>query len=129
MPKYERTGVILCTENYDECVAFYTDVLALPILKVVDDEHSKLTVLEFGADTYLMIETYGNAVPAGKSLKQNPVWLRFNVKSVNDAALELSSRGIEVNIRKEVWGTVGDFLDSDGNVCSFREEPTDKPPY
>ena len=29
--KYERTGLILCTEKYDECVAFYSDVLNLPI--------------------------------------------------------------------------------------------------
>ena len=127
MPKYERTGIILCTENYDECVAFYADMLALPILEVRDDEHSKLTVLEFGVDTYLMVETFGNAVPTGKSLSQNPVWLRFNVKSVDDAAQELSDNGIEVKVRREVWGTVGDFLDPDGNVCSFREEPTDQP--
>lgn len=107
-------------------MAFYTDVLALPILNVVNDEHSKLTVLGFGADTYLMIETYGKAVPTGENIRQNPVWLRFDAMSVTDAALELSSRGIDVNIGKEAWGTVGEFPDPDGNVCSFREEPTDK---
>ena len=80
--KYERTGVILCTEKYDECVAFYSDVLNLPVLEVPDDKHSKLTVLRFGADTYLMVETDGKAIPSGKNLNQNPVWLRFNVKSV-----------------------------------------------
>ncbi len=124
--KYERTGVILCTEKYDECVAFYSDVLSLPILEVLDDEHSKLTVLSFGANTYLMVETGGKAIPSGKNLNQNPVWLRFNVKSVEGASQELLEKGINVKIRREIWGTVGDFMDPDGNICSFREEPSGK---
>ena len=120
--KYERTGVILCTEKYDACVLFYSDILNLPILEVLDDEHSKLTVLSFGKNTYLMVETGGKAIPSGKNLNQNPVWLRFNVRSVEAAAQELVDKDIRVKIRKEVWGTVGDFLDPDGNVCSLREE-------
>jgi len=127
--KFERTGVILCTEKYDECVAFYSEVLNLPVIESLDDEHSKLTVLRFGEDTYLMVETGGKAVPSGKDLIQNPVWLRFNVKSVEDAAAELLDKGIDVQIRKEVWGTVGDFRDPDGNMCSFREEPSREPSY
>ena len=127
--KYERTGVILCTEKYDECVAFYSDVLSLPILKVLDDEHSKFTVLSLGENTYLMVETGGRAIPSGKNLNQNPVWLRFNVESVEDAAWELLDKGINVKIRREIWGTVGDFMDPDGNICSFREEPTGESSY
>lgn len=127
--KFERTGVILCTEKYDECVAFYSEMLNLPVIETLDDEHSKLTVLRFGEDTYLMVETGGKAVPSGKDLIQNPVWLRFNVKSVEDAAAELLDKGIDVQIRKEVWGTVGDFRDPDGNMCSFREEPSGEPSY
>jgi lactoylglutathione lyase len=127
--KYERTGVILCTENYDECVVFYSDVLNLPILEILDDEHSKLTVLGLGKNTYLMIETGGKAIPSGKNLNQNPVWLRFNVKSVEDAAQELLDKGIKVKIRTEIWGTVGDFMDPDGNICSFREEPSGEPSF
>ena len=46
--RYTRTGLILCTENYQECVAFYSDILELPILKTLDDEHSKLTCLNMG---------------------------------------------------------------------------------
>ena len=127
--KFKRTGVILCTEKYDECVAFYSEVLNLPVIETLDDEHSKLTVLRFGEDTYLMVETGGKAVPSGKDLIQNPVWLRFNVKSVEYAAAELLDKGIDVQIRKEVWGTVGDFRDPDGNMCSFREEPSGEPAY
>ncbi len=125
MMKYERTGLILCTEKYDECVAFYSDVLDLPITGAVDDEHSKLTVLSLGVNTYLMIETGGIAISSGKNAAQNPVWLRFNVKSVDDSAQELLEKGVEVKIRREIWGTVGEFLDPDGNICSLREEPSD----
>ncbi len=127
--KYERTGVILCTEKYDECVAFYSDVLSLPILEVLDDEHSKLTVFSLSANTYLMVETGGKAIPHGKNINQNPVWLRFNVESVEDAAQELLDKGINVKIRREIWGTVGDFMDPDGNICSFREELTGESSY
>lgn len=77
--KYEKTGLILCTEKYDECVAFYSETLNLPISGSLDDEHSKLTVLGLGADTYLMIETGGKAIPSGKNATQNPVWLKFTV--------------------------------------------------
>ena len=121
--KFTRTGLILCTENYDACVAFYANTLELPVLEVLDDEHSKLTRLAFGTDTCLLIETGGHAVPGVKAMDQNPVWLRFNVADVEQAATELAERGVEVTIRREVWGTCGDFKDPDGNVCSLREEP------
>ncbi len=122
--RHTRTGLILCTENYKECVTFYSDVLGLPILHVLDNEHSKLTCFDLGGDSYLMVETGGTAVPAGKSLDQNPVWLRFNVEDVEEAADELRGKGVVVKIRKEVWGTVADFMDPDGNVCSLRDEAT-----
>lgn len=117
-----RTGIILCTENYDACVAFYTEVLELPVLHKLDTEHSKLACLAFGSDTYLMIETGGCAVPGGKTMAQNPVWIRINVEDVEAAAEALRQKGIEVRVRKEVWGTVADFLDPDGNHCSLRDE-------
>ena len=69
-----------------------------------------------------MIETEGGAHPPGKSIAQNPVVLRFNVKGVETIARTLEDRGVQVKIRKEVWGTVGDFVDPDGNRCSLREE-------
>ncbi len=120
--KFERTGLILCTENYEACVAFYRDVLQLPVLEALDNAHSKLTAFQFGSDTYLMIETGGTAKSEGKSLEDNAVWLRFNVADVDAAAAELEGRGVSVTIRREVWGTVGDFKDPDGNICSLREE-------
>ena len=71
-----------------------------------------------------MIETGGTSIPMGKTLDQNPVWLRFNVEDVEKSADELRRKGVDVQIRKEVWGTVADFADPDGNICSLRDEAT-----
>jgi len=122
--QYTRTGIIFCTENYDECVHFYSDVLDLPVLHTLDNEHSKLTCFDMGGSNYLMIETGGKAIPEGKTLDENQVWLRFNVEDVEKSADELKQKGIDVNVRKEVWGTVADFKDPDGNICSLRDEAT-----
>ena len=124
MMRYTRTGLILCTENYKECVEFYSGILDLPILNSLDNEHSKLTCFNMGGNNYLMIETGGTSIPMGKTLDQNPVWLRFNVEDVEEAADELRRKGVDVKIRKEVWGTVADFADPDGNICSLRDEAT-----
>ena len=119
--RYARNGIILCTEQYEACVDFYSNILELPILFILDNEHSKLTCLEMDG-SYLMIETSGTAVPTGKDIDQNPVCIRFNVEDVEAVADELGNRGAQVTIRKEVWGTVGDFVDPDGNRCSLRDE-------
>jgi len=116
-----RSGVILCTERYEECVDFYRRTLGLPEIFSLDNEHSTLTCLDMGG-SYLMIETGGIAVPGGKPIEQSPVTLRFNVRDVEVAAAELETRGVHVAIRREPWGTVGDFIDPDGNRCALRDE-------
>lgn len=126
--EFSRTGVILYTENYDRCVEFYSGVLALPILFALDNPHSKLTCCNLGAGNYLMIETEGTAVPAGKSLGQSPVWLRFNVSDFDASVKQLRNTGVTVTVRREVWGTVADFTDPDGNRCSLRDEASFIPP-
>ncbi len=125
--RYARTGVILCTENYEQCVEFYSQVLDLPIMHSLDNEHSKLTCCDMGSGTYLMIETEGTAVLEGKSLEQNPVWLRFNVDNVEESAEHLRKKGVDVTVRTEVWGRVADFTDPDGNHCSLRDEGSFQP--
>jgi lactoylglutathione lyase len=120
--KFNRTGIVLCTENYSECVAFYTDILELPVLFSLDNEHSQLTCCDMGSGNYLMIEKGGVAVNGRKSVEQNPVWLRFNVIDVDDVVGQLSKKNITIIIRKEEWGTVADFTDPDGNVCSLRDD-------
>jgi len=124
--EFSRTGVILCTENYSQCVSFYSKVLELPIMFSLNNEHSQLTCCDMGSGNYLMIEKGGIAVPGKKSTEQNPVWLRFNVNDVEEAAKELSMKGVDINVRREEWGTVADFTDPDGNVCSLRDEATFK---
>ncbi len=122
--QYTRTGIILFTENYDECVEFYSNILDLPVMHALDNDHSKLTCFDMSSGNYLMIETGGKAIPEGKSPNQNPVWLRFNVDDVEKSAEELRQKGVEVNVRNEVWGTLADFTDPDGNICSLRDETT-----
>ncbi|WP_424947921.1 VOC family protein [Candidatus Spongiihabitans sp.] len=80
--------------------------------------------LKYLEPNYLMIETGGSASAVAKSLEQNPVCLRFNVDDVEKSAAELHSKGVSVKLRKEVWGTVVDFVDPDGNRCSLRDETT-----
>ena len=116
-----RSGIILCTERYEACVDFHRRILGLPELFLLDSEHSKLTCLDM-AGSYLMLETGGWAVPGGKSVERNPTILRFNVRDVEATARVLEARGVHVSIRREVWGTVGDFIDPDGNHCSLRDE-------
>lgn len=44
--KTARYGIILNTENYTECVAFYCGLFGLPLLFERDEDGFKLTCLE-----------------------------------------------------------------------------------
>jgi lactoylglutathione lyase len=113
--KIRTHGIILGTERFDACVAFYRDTLELPIWY----EKPSLVCFRFG-DGYLMVETGGVARDTRKSPSENPTMLRFNVDDVAAAANALRLRGIEVDEQTYSWGTVGTFLDPDGNVCEFK---------
>lgn len=117
LPKleFETVGLILGTEKYAECCAFYRDILGLPVWF----EKDGLTCLRYG-DGYLMIETGGVAVDATKSNGQNPTILRFNVADVADAAEVLRQAGVDVEIKDFDWGRVGTFRDPDGNKCELK---------
>ena len=67
--KFTRSGIILCTQHYEECVRFYLRELQSPILQTPDNEHSKLTCLATGAASYWMIETRARAVPSAKTIE------------------------------------------------------------
>jgi lactoylglutathione lyase len=108
-------GIILGTERFDACVVFYRDSLGLPVWY----EKHQLVCLRFG-DGYLMIETGGVARDRRKSPAENSTMLRFNVDDVAAAAEALRQRGIAVDVTTFSWGTVGTFLDPDGNVCEFK---------
>ena len=40
---FTRTGIILCTENYAECISLYPETLGLALLFALGDANSKLT--------------------------------------------------------------------------------------
>jgi lactoylglutathione lyase len=114
--KIRTHGIILGTERFDACVAFYRDVLELPVWY----EKPGLVCLRFG-DGYLMVETGGVARDTRKLQSENPTMLRFNVDDVLAAANELRQRGIDVDVQTYAWGTVGTFVDPDGNACEFKD--------
>ncbi len=110
-------GIILGTERYDDCLTFYRDTMGLPVW--YDKGH--LCCLRFG-EGYLMIEHGGHASASGrKPNSANPTMLRFNVADVLAAAETLRARGVDVEVKTYDWGTVGTFLDPDGNACELKD--------
>lgn len=108
-------GLVLRTERFDACVAFYSEVVGL----TVRFQKEGLVCFRFG-DGYLMVETGGRAKDGPKPAGQNPVKLRFNVPDVDAAAETLRSRGADVTVERFDWGVRGEFLDPDGNICALK---------
>jgi lactoylglutathione lyase len=119
-----RYGMILNTENHEDCVAFYRDVLGLPILfSRVEGKGAELTCFEIGGN-YLMVETGGVAVPEGKSFSQGCFKLRINVDDLEKTKEHLEKCGVNYHFRQESWGTTIDTFDPDGNRIGIRDERT-----
>lgn len=116
-----RTGVILNTENYEESVSFYGDLFGLAILFQDEREDFRLTCFEYGG-SYLMVETGGVAVPAGKRPGENATKLRFNVSDIEKALETVRAYGIEAEIIANDWGATIDIHDPDGNRIGIRED-------
>ncbi len=108
-------GIILGTERFDACVAFYRDTLGLPEWYRKDG----LVCLRFG-DGYLMVEHGGVARDGRKANSENPTMLRFNVDDVGKSADALRAKGVDVELRDFDWGRVGTFIDPDGNACELK---------
>lgn len=108
-------GIILGTEQFDACVAFYRDLLGLPEWYRKD----RLVCLRFG-DGYLMVEHGGVARNRRKTNVENPTMIRLNVDDVEGAADALRAKGIAVTVTTYDWGTVGTFCDPDGNACELK---------
>ena len=120
-----RTGIIINTEKYEACVAFYKNLFGLRILYEENDNDFQLTCFEFGG-SYLMIETEGFAKPEGKTIKENSTKLRFNVENIEDALKTIKSYGIQAEIDKNDWGSTINIYDPDGNRVGIRDERTFK---
>lgn len=117
---FDRTGFILYTEKYEECVIFYKNMLGLKERFHTDD----LTCFQFG-NSYLMVEI-DDVTDFSTVRESNRVrtCLRMNVPDVKVLADQLRAKGIEVNVMERSWGTVAKFFDPDGNLCAFRDSAT-----
>jgi len=116
---FDRTGIILYVINYKKCVAFYKEIIGLPILFIAEG----LTCFAFG-DVYLMVElddTYDGSEEIHSRIK---TCLRMNVPNVKLLADKLRSQKIEVNYQEHSWGTIAKFNDPDGNLCAFKDSTT-----
>jgi lactoylglutathione lyase len=121
--KISRTGIILNTEKYDECVGFYSHVFDLKILFEKQEGDFKLTCFDFNG-SYLMVETGGYANSNGKSIKEGSMKLRLNVPVIDVALSSLQDKGINAQIVKNSWGSTINIFDPDGNRIGIRDEDT-----
>lgn len=111
-----ESGFILFLENYEENVTFYTDKLGLPLR----ERKEGLSKLDFGG-SYLMIEHKGVSSATEKTRAQNPTVIRLEVQDFNEAINELRNRGVNVQVHRFDWGTIGAFTDPEGNRIEIKD--------
>ena len=113
----QKSGIILYTIKYSECVNFYENTLQLPKLFETDE----LTCFDFGY-SYLMVELDNDF--KGEINERITTCLRFNVENVKEMADKLIAKDIEVNYQEYEWGTIAKFSDPDGNLCALKDSET-----
>lgn len=118
---FTMAGIILFTQNYEECVDFYGSVLALDVLHKIDRVGEQLTTFSLGG-TYLMVEIGGVARGDAKAVERCPVKFRFNVPNVKATCDDLRRKGVKVDVVDHTWGTTAEFADPDGNLCALRSD-------
>lgn len=117
-----RTGIILNTERYEACVAFYRDLFKLNILHTKEDASGfKLTCFEFGG-SYLMVEMGGVAQDRQKKIEESAAKIRFNVADIEQALATVQAYGIDATIERYDWGNTINICDPDGNRVGIRDE-------
>jgi len=116
-----RYGIILNTEKFEECVAFYRDLFGLRLLFEKKEGEFKLTCLEYGQG-YLMVEQGGKAKYGVKSPSEASFKLRFNVEDLEEALAEIRAWGIQAEIEESSWGRTINISDPDGNRVGIRDE-------
>ena len=116
-----RYGVILNTERYVECVAFYRGLFGLRQLFERNVDGFKLTCLEFG-DGYLMVEQGGKAKSSVKTPEESSFKLRFNVDDLEETLSRVRAWGIDAAITENAWGRTINIADLDGNRVGIRDE-------
>ena len=117
--QFDRTGIILYTLKYDECVAFYREVLDLAILFNTPE----LTCFQFG-ESYLMVEVDDTYDGQKEDFVRRRTCLRINVENVKFWVDRLDNLGIENRYHEHSWGTITKFEDPDGNLIAFKDSTT-----
>lgn len=118
----QRYGIILNTENFDQCVAFYRRTFNLKVLFQKQEATGfKLACLQLGG-SYLMIETGGAGRDRPKGINECPTALRFNVDDIESTQRHLISQGVQAEIERYDWGQIIRLSDPDGNRISIRDE-------
>jgi len=116
-----RTGIILNTQRYEQCVAFYKELFGLRVLFEKSDDGFALTCFAYQG-SYLMVETGGHASPGGKPIEHSPAKLRFNVADIEAALQTVRAYGIDADIARHDWGATIDIHDPDGNRIGIADE-------
>lgn len=114
--KFAKTGFILYTINFNECVNFYKEILGLPVLY----EKQDLCCFDF-MGAYLMVEV--DDMTELKKPEENirdKTCLRLNVENVKEACEILDQNNIEYSYGEYDWGTIAKFRDPDNNLIGFR---------
>lgn len=113
---FVTTGFILYTIKYNECVAFYRDVLSLSILYAKEE----LTCFNFNG-SYLMVEVDDEtSLTKPEEGFRDRTCIRFNVEDVREACKILDNNNIPYNYAEHKWGTIAKFRDPDNNLIGFR---------
>ena len=117
-----RTGIVIRTEKYQECVDFYTKIIGLKVTYKESKDNFKLSFLEFGG-AYLLIETGGKAQPEGKAkgVDENPSVLRFDVHDALETLKMLKAHQVKTWFHDFEWGKIVIIYDPDGNEIQFKE--------
>lgn len=116
--EFREFGLILFVKNYQQCLAFYGDILQLPVRNIKD------TLVSFELPNgYLMVEQGGVGAPQEKAREQNPTVLRFDVESLLPEVEKLESLGAVFSRRNLEfdWGRIAVIIDPDGNRIELAE--------
>jgi lactoylglutathione lyase len=119
--KFDRSGIIVISRNYVECVSFYKNIFELKEIFTKKEGDFRLTCFEFG-ESYLMIETDSDESDDAKSLSKTSVILRLHVADIDSALASLQNKNISTVFNKNDWGSTIDVTDPDGNRINIRDE-------
>lgn len=114
--KIAKTGFILYTINFKDCVKFYRDILGLKVLY----EKKDLCCFDFQG-SYLMVEVDDTTdLSKPEDNFRDRTCIRLNVENVKVACEVLDQNKIEYSYGEYDWGTIAKFRDPDNNLIGFR---------